>query len=375
MITLLILVIMALLLAGVPAALLTVNLSLFRAPEPGTSHGHAPELSVLIPARNEANHIRTAMQSVLANQDVTLELIILNDQSTDATEDIVQTLAVKDSRITLINSSALPENWCGKQHACWQLAQHAHYDLMVFMDADVELAPQALARMAGFMQTRETALASGFPLQKTGSLFEKLLIPLMYFILLGFLPLNRMRKSNSPAYSAGCGQLFIARKSAYMAVGGHSAIRASRHDGITLPRAFRQAGFATDIFDATALASCRMYHTAGEVFHGLAKNATEALASRKMIVPATIILLGGQVVPLILLITAVLLRAAPVIIAGAALATGLVYLPRMLLTIRFRQSTLGAILHPLGICLLVVIQWYAWLRQLLGKNITWRGRA
>ena len=146
-----ILVIMALLLAGVPAALLTVNLSLFRAPEPGTSHGHAPELSVLIPARNEADHIRAAMQSVLANQDVTLELIILNDQSTDATEDIVQTLAVKDSRITLINSSALPENWCGKQHACWQLAQHAHYDLMVFMDADVELAPQALARMADFL--------------------------------------------------------------------------------------------------------------------------------------------------------------------------------------------------------------------------------
>ncbi len=370
-----ILVMMALFLAGVPAVLLTVNLPLFRAPDPGAPGGRVPELSVLIPSRNEADHIGAAMQSVLANQDVTLELIVLNDQSTDATADIVQTLAAGDSRITLINSSALPENWCGKQHACWQLAQQAHYELMVFMDADVELAPNALARMAGFMQTREIALGSGFPLQKTQSLFEKLLIPLMYFILLGFLPLHRMRKSNDPAYSAGCGQLFIARKSVYMAVGGHSAIRASRHDGITLPRAFRQAGFATDIFNANNLASCRMYQSAGEVFQGLAKNATEALASRKMIIPATIILLGGQVMPLILLIIAVLLHAAPVIIVFAAIATGLVYLPRMFLTIRFRQSTLGAILHPLGICLLVVIQWYALLRQLLGKNIAWRGRA
>ncbi len=370
-----ILVIMALLLAAIPAVLVTANLPLFREPGPGVSDGPARELSVLIPARNEADHIRAAAQSVLANQDVTLELIILDDQSTDATADIVLALAAEDSRITLLNSSALPQNWCGKQHACWQLSQRAKYDLMVFMDADVELAPDALAGMAGFMQNREMALGSGFPLQKTQSLFEKLLIPLMYFILLGFLPLNRMRKSNDPAYSAGCGQLFIARKSAYMAVGGHSAIRASRHDGITLPHAFRKAGFATDIFDATALASCRMYHSAGEVFHGLAKNATEALASRKMIAPATIILLGGQVMPLVILITAVLRHAAPVIIVLAAIATGLSYWPRMLLTIRFRQSTPGAILHPLGISLLVVIQWYALLRQLLGKNIAWRGRA
>ena len=369
------LVMMALILAGIPAVLLTINFFLFQAPPPIGSQRPAAAVSVLIPARNEASHIQAAAESVLANTDVTLELIILNDDSTDATGEIVQTLAARDTRVTVLNSSPLPENWCGKQYACWQLGQSAKYELLVFMDADVELAPHALARMAGFMQSSGVALGSGFPLQKTQGLFEKLLIPLMHFILLGFLPIYRMRKTSNPAYSAGCGQLFIAKKSAYMAVGGHSAIRASRHDGITLPRAFRQAGFATDIFDATAIATCRMYQSAGQVFHGLAKNATEALASRNVIVPATAILLGGQVMPAVLLITALLLHSIPALIVSAAIATALSYWPRMLLTIRFRQSLLGAFLHPLGIGLLVAIQWYALLRQLLGKNIAWRGRA
>jgi len=84
-----------------------------------------------------------------------------------------------------------------------------------------------------------------------------------------------MRRSQHPAYAAGCGQLFLARRSAYEAVGGHAVIRASLHDGITLPRAFRAAGFWTDLCDMTEIATCRMYRSAGEVWRGLAKNATE----------------------------------------------------------------------------------------------------
>ena len=89
--------------------------------------------------------------------------------------------------------------------------------------------------------------------------------------------------------------------SAYDRSGGHAAIRATLHDGIKLPRAFRAPGFKTDLFDATDLAACRMYRTAGEVWLGLAKNAGEALAAPAMIVPMTPILLGGQVLPVILL--------------------------------------------------------------------------
>ena len=166
-------IIIALILAGIPATLLTVNLPLFQAPPPRPPGGDAPCVSVLIPARNEEAHIRAAAQSVLANKDITLELIILDDHSTDTTAEIIRTLESHDPRVRVLESTALPEGWCGKQHACWSLAQYAQYDLMVFMDADVEISPDALMRMAAFMKKRDLALGSGFPKQKTETFFEK----------------------------------------------------------------------------------------------------------------------------------------------------------------------------------------------------------
>ncbi len=146
------------------------------------------------------------------------------------------------------------------------------------MDADVRLAPDALSRMARFMAVNDVGLASGFPRQITRTWSEILLLPLIHFLLLGYLPIAQMNRSSSPGLGAGCGQLFIARADGYAAAGGHAAIRASLHDGLTLPRAFRRAGQMTGLFDATSFATCRMYTNAAQVWEGLTKNATEGMA-------------------------------------------------------------------------------------------------
>jgi hypothetical protein len=225
------------------------------------------------------------------------------------------------------------------------------------MDADVRLASDALRRMTAFMDG--TDLASGIPHQQTETFLEKLLIPQIHFVLLGFLPMPRMRVSLNPALGAGCGQLFIVSREAYEKSRGHAAIRTTLHDGVKLPRAFRRAGFKTDLFDATDVATCRMYHSAGEVWRGLAKNATEGLGAPATIVPATLLLLAGQVLP--------------ALVAWPVLA--LVYLPRLIAAWRFRQSWLGAVLHPIGILTLLAIQWIALGRSWLGRPAEWRGRA
>lgn len=103
-----------------------------------------------------------------------------------------------------------------------------------------------------------------------------------------------MRQSHHPAYGAGCGRVFMARRQAYGQAGGHAAIRTSLHDGLTLPRAFRTAGMRTDLCDATTVAPCRMDRRTGEVWHGLTKNATEGLAQPALLVPATALRLGGR---------------------------------------------------------------------------------
>lgn len=375
-------------LAAVPAGLFVRNLGLYApppllrsqspSPSPSSAGGEfpaRPRCSVLIPARNEAKAIADAIGSVLNNREVDLEVIVLDDGSTDRTADIVRQIAGQDGRVQLATAPPLPAGWCGKQHACSVLAGLARHPLLVFLDADVRLSPDALGRMAAFLEKSGVALASGVPRQETRTVSEQLLIPLIHFVLLGFLPMSRMRRSRAPSYGAGCGQLFIARSDAYHASGGHGAIRGTLHDGPKLPRAFRAAGFATELFDATDVASCRMYSTDAEVWRGLAKNAHEALGSPALIGPATVFLFGGQVLPFCLLLAAIFVAVTPLSIALAVVGALLAWLPRLLGARRFRQSHWSALFHPLGISGLLAIQWHAFLRQLTGRPSTWKGRS
>jgi len=352
----------ALLLAAPPLCLALDNLRRFRTPAtaPGT-----PKISVLIPARNEAENIGPAAAAILASENVDLELIVMDDGSTDATPAILA--AMTDPRLRTATGQGLPAGWSGKQHACAALARLATHDLLVFVDADVRLAPDALSRMAGFIARENLGLASGFPRQITRSWSEILLLPLIHYLLLGYLPIFQMRRSASPGLGAGCGQLFIARAQAYHAAGGHGAIRASLHDGLTLPRAFRRAGFMAGLFDATSFATCRMYSSAGQVWEGLTKNATEGMAKPFALPVWTIILAGGAILPLILVL------ASPSPAAWAALACGIAL--RLILARRFRQNIVSALLHPVGITALLAVQWAALIRAACGRPATWRGRA
>ena len=327
---------------------------------------------MLIPARNEEASIRDAVTSILKNEAVILEVIVLDDHSTDRTATIVRELQAADFRVRLESAEPLPEGWCGKQFACHQLSKLAKFDTFTFLDADVRLEPSALARMIAFQRSSGAALVSGFPRQETGTPLEKLVIPLMHWLLLGFLPFDRMRTDLRPGLGAGCGQWFLTTRTDYETAGGHAAIRDSLHDGVKLPRAYRRAGRKTDICDVTALARCRMYVNAPQVWNGLAKNAHEGLGSPKLLPLFTPLLLGGQVVPWLLLPFIVTGESLPAILIDTACA--LTILPRIDAAFRFRQSLVGALLHPLGVTCLLMIQWYALVRRLIGKPVGWKGR-
>lgn len=369
------LAIIAAVLAALPAVLTLLNLKAFRrAPAAGLPHS----VSVLVPARNEAVAIPRLLRDVLASRDIDLELVVLDDESTDGTGEIVAQLAQHDPRVRLVRGVPLPAGWCGKQHACAMLADHAHHDTLVFLDVDVSLAPEALARGVAFLNASGADLVSGFPRQQTGSSLEWLLLPLIHFVLLGFLPLARSRATNSIGMAAGCGQWFLTRRDAYRRAGGHAAIRASLHDGVMLPRAYRRAGLRSDIFDASDIASCRMYTRSLDVWKGLTKNATEGIGSPATIAPFTILLAGGSILPLVLLGIGLGAgwRGWPVWAPGAvATAVGLMYLPRLVAACRFGQSLSSALAHPLGITVFLAIQWVALVRRWLGLKTSWRGRS
>ncbi|MBA4190679.1 MAG: glycosyl transferase [Planctomycetaceae bacterium] len=363
--------------ATVPATLYLWNSFLFREPPPiSDTELSLQAISVLIPARNEEIGIAACLESVLAAQHVELEVIVLDDSSTDSTAEIVREIAAKDSRLRLETAPPLPEGWCGKQAACFALSKHARHDVFTFLDADVRLEPEALARMALFLKQSQCALVSGFPRQETGTVLEKLLIPLINWLLLCWLPLWGMRHFRWSAFGAGCGQWFMTTRAAYEKVGGHAAVKTSLHDGLTLPRAYRRAGFFTDICDATNLATCRMYRSGSAVWNGLAKNAREGLASAGQIGFWSVVLLCGQVLPLpLMLVTSIDHDVESRLIFGAAAVLSLIVRTRL----NRRMSETAArsnplISHPVGVLLLLAIQWYAIIRAILGKPIGWKGR-
>jgi hypothetical protein len=357
--------------ALVPAVVYRRNLALYRPPP--ELPGDLPTVSLLIPARNEERSIGGAVGAALASRGVEFELIVLDDHSEDRTAEVVLPLTAGDPRVRLESAPPLPPGWCGKQHACLTLARLARHDVLAWVDADVRLAPDGLARMVAFLQKSGADLVSGFPRQETGTFLEKLVIPLIHFLLLGFLPMRRMRRTRHPGYGAGCGQLFVARRASYERIGGHAAVKTSLHDGLTLPRAFRRAGLTTDLCDATDVAVCRMYRGGAELWSGLAKNAREGLAAPRLIVPVTLLLLAGQVLPVALLAWAGW-AGSPSAVGLAAAGTAAAYYPRIDAARRFWQSWLGAALHPLGVVVLLTVQWYAAARALLGRPAGWKGR-
>lgn len=334
-----------------------------------------PKVSVCLPARNEAAVIAQTLDAVLASQGVELEVVVGDDHSEDDTRAIVEAIADKDPRVRLTAIAELPKGWSGKQHACWCLANAANHPYLVFIDADVTLKPNCLSRMVTALQQHQVDLISGFPRQRTDTLGESLLIPHIQFVLNGFLPFFFGRIFNHPAFAAGCGQLFLARRDPYLACKGHQAIQRSLHDGIHLPRHFRASGQRTHAVDASDLAECRMYHDFKSTWQGLAKNAADGMGAPGAIGPFTVLLGLGQVLPALLLLLAALnlpglAGAVPWLLAALGVNTAL----HISNAIRFQQSQLTALLHPLGILLLLAIQWTALWNRFQGKPSKWRGR-
>lgn len=377
-------------LALFPAVLYLINTRLFRPPPPADP-GACPAVSVLIPARNEERGIRACLEGVLASEGADVEVIVLDDASEDGTAKVVETVAAADARVRLHSAPPLPAGWCGKQFACFTLSRYARHDLFLFLDADVRLAPDAVARLVQFRAESGADLASGFPRQETGTILEKLLLPFINWLLMAYLPMGSMRLHRWPALGAGCGQIFLTTRAGYERAGTHAAVKASLHDGVTLPRAYRKAGLRTDICDMTDLATCRMYRGAAAVWRGLAKNAREGLGAPVALFVWTGLLIGGHVLPWLTLAlgldyaydgavaraagTSAELREVGWRVALTSLAAAALSLAtRLDSAVRFRASALGALLHPVGAALLVLVQWYSNARHLLGRPVGWKGR-
>lgn len=363
----------ALALAGLYAGVTALNLVAVRAPGPPRDAAALPAVSVLIPARDEAANIGAALDAILTERGLRMEVLVLDDGSSDGTGRIVAQAALADPRIRLIEGAPLPPGANGKQNACRRLAAASRHPLMLFVDADVRLAPDAIAAMAAEMERRDLDLLSGIPRQVMATLGEKLVVSQIPVMMLGYLPVPMARLSGREGFGAACGQLMMARRSGYDRAGGHAAFVALSHDGLHLPRNIRRSGGRTDLIDATPLATCRMYEDWAGVWQGFSKNATEGMATPVALPVWTVLLFGGHVLPFLTALAAWLGGNAVALQLSLA-AIALLAVARTALAIRTRQPVAALLLHPFGICIALAIQYAAFVNARRGRKVTWRGR-
>lgn len=355
------------------SALAWWNLRLFRtAPPPLTD---PPSLSVLIPARNEATQIEAAVRAACAQTGAAPDVVVLDDGSTDGTAEILSRLVDELPALRVVRGAPLPVGWAGKAWACWQLgSEHARHEWLLFADSDVRLAPDAAARALAVARAARADFVSGFPRQLTPTVGEALLVPLVYLVLVSYLPMALVRRLAVPSLSAGCGQLMLVRRAAYLAADGHRAVRGTLHDGIKLARHMKATGHPIALFDARDIATCRMYEGFHAAWGGFSRNAYEALGSPGTL-SAMIALNGGLfVLPFLALPASLLSGGISPTAAVWGLAVAAVLALRARIAARFGSPLWTVLATPVAVTLMIALQLHSYLSHCTGRPVVWRAR-
>lgn len=323
-------------------------------------------VSLLIPARNEEANIAECLQTAL-DQNLH-EILVCDDHSTDGTARI---LAEYAPRVRSVEATPLPAGWSGKTHACQIMARQAEGDWLLFIDADARLYPGAVERMLAQAQELGVTFLSCWPQLEMRSAAERLLMPLLNFVVFTLFPAPLQLRRNDPGLGVGHGACILMRKEEYFAVGGHAAVKAELFEDTRLARIWREHGFRGACLDGTGTVRVRMYESFAAVFNGF----------QKIVFPA----FKGQAgfwafwsfhglifwLPFLLWWPGIVAAPAGYVFGAAALC---VVAARLALAIRFRHPLWSALLHPVGQAVFLASGLTSWGRVFFGRGIPWKGR-
>ncbi|HTS88185.1 MAG TPA: glycosyltransferase family 2 protein [Gemmatimonadales bacterium] len=280
-------------------------------------------VSVIVPARNEASTIDTVIRSILATTYPAIELIVVDDRSTDATRTLAEQAVGADPRARVLAGEPLPDGWYGKPWALEQGYRAARGDFLLFTDADTRHTPELIGRAVGAIEATAADLLTIAPRQRCVTLWERLIMPqVIYLLALRFHPrlVNRARHRSEVI---AIGQFILVRRPAYEAIGGHEVVRAEIAEDLALAQEFWSAGYRLRVLFGDELIETRMYTGLRHLIEGWSKNIY--LGSRRSFPDEPVqralvpLLLGGALafwlVPWLLL-AAVAVGALPAWLAG-----------------------------------------------------------
>lgn len=287
-------------------------------PRQRTRYVARPEVSVLIPARNEERNIGNLLEDLTQDSTGIREILVYDDHSTDRTAEIVQRYARECGKVKLVSGAALPAGWLGKCHACHCLAQEAAGAYLLFLDADVRIGEQAVVRALHYAQRTGVRLLSVFPHQLMPDRGTRSAVPLMNWILLSLLPLTAVRRSPQASLCAANGQFMFFEADTYRALLPHRKFRAAPVEDMEIARDYKKNGHPIAVLLGRHDIECTMYGSLDEAVEGFSKNffrffgGSQALcylfATATTIAPLLIFIYSGTIPGLLYLLTIFLIR-------------------------------------------------------------------
>ena len=337
------------------------------------------KLSVIIPARNESAQIATVLTSALGSTYTPLEIIVVDDRSTDDTALKVAELAATDARLRLVLGKALPRGWYGKPWACQQGADSATGDVLVFIDADTKHHPELMARAVAMLQQSKADLLTVAPKQLVLTFWERVIMPQVWVMLgIRYHPssVNRARK---PWGVIANGQFMMFPRASYAAVGGHAAVRGEVVEDLAMAQRVVAEGKKLFFVIAYDLMETRMYQNLRQLMEGWSKNvfigARISLGTNPLVRLLAPLLMAFNSIfwlapPVALALT--FAGVAPALAAPAAIATGLSVCFWSLISFGMQVPLWYGMLYPLGaLMFLVILARSAWRGT---RRVEWRGR-
>ncbi len=379
---------MAPLLAALPWILLALLATLaFRRrprladyPAPAGGAG-APTVSVIVPARDEAENIGACVATLLASAYPEREVIVVDDGSRDGTAEVVRALAQRSERdVRVVDGAPLPEGWFGKPWACWQGAREASGELLLFTDADTRHDDDLLGHAVGAMEAERADLLSVLPHQRLDSFWERLVMPhVLTLIAMRYADLRRVNRTTRARDVVANGQFILVRREAYDAIGGHEAVRGDVVEDQRLAQRMVSAGRRIFLAHAEELLETRMYRGLRDLVAGWTKNL--ATGARHAVAPPLRRAIPWLVAATLLLVWVVPPAALVLWIFGATRSgVGAWALWATLASIAFWLISLAsmkvpprfALLYPLGALCVAGLFVRSAVR---GARITWKGRS
>lgn len=324
-------------------------------------------VSLLIPARDEAENLRVGLPALLQDASPDVEIVVLDDASSDGTGAVVtEQAALHPHRVRLLHGRSLPAGWLGKNWACHQLAEAARGEVLIFCDADVVVRHGAVAATVGALETTGAGLMTALPKQRFGSWLEAAVVPLVAHLpVMALLPLSLVARVRRPTVSVANGQWLAFTREAYDACGGHAAVRADVVEDVALGRSVKAAGYRLLPMVATEQLEVRMYRSGSALREGFAKNLYPLLGGRPLpFLSAGVVFLLVAVYPWL-----GMMIGAP----DAVLALALLVAVRISGALLLRQGVWSVVLHPAGSLTLLwiaVVSFRGWRRG----SLRWKGR-